>query len=56
MKNFIEDVYYSLTGDLIDPIEGVEDAFDEGTLCAKISLYQGYPSLRRVPQGVAFSL
>ena len=35
MENFIEDVYYSLTGNLIEPVAGVEDTFAEGTLCAK---------------------
>lgn len=43
--NFSEEVYYSLTGDLIEPVAGVEDAFAEGTLCAKSyqNIYDAYP-------------
>lgn len=32
---FIEEVYESLCGELIDPIPGVEDAFEEGKPCER---------------------
>lgn len=33
MQGFIELVYDSLCAQLVEPLEGVEDAFEEGSIC-----------------------
>ena len=35
MDSFAEAVYYSLQGELCDPVSGVEDAFEEGKPCSQ---------------------